>query len=316
MSPQRIEYGKDAAATLHPSRASNVVRLQIALVAVIHLGVSAIYKSEHPTMRRFVRSVAVIALALGAIFAVRGQSAAQDVAPAAQATAKTATPKVSAAAPKVDPILDRYEKAIGGRDAWEKLTSQVMLGTIEVPSANLTGTVMVHEKAPNKFMTAVIINGAVFQQGFDGIQGWTDDPKNGLREQTGPELAESKRGADFLHAFKMRRVYTSMVVTGVEKIGDRDAWVVEAGVPEGGDPTKMYFDATTGLLLRVISQNHDVDGVSESRDEFDDYRDVDGVKVPFVWRQTNGDTTYVLTFSEVHHDVDLSDSEFAKPAVQ
>ncbi len=316
MSPLRIEYGKDPAATLYPSRASNVASLQIVLVAVIHAGVSAIHKSERPTMQRFLRSAAILALALGVTFTARGQSAAQDVAPAAQPTAKTVTPTVSAAAPKVDPILDRYEKAIGGREAWEKFTSQVMLGTIEIPSANLTGTVMVHEKAPNKFMTAVIINGAVFQQGFDGIQGWTDDPKNGLREQTGPELAESKRGADFLHAFKMRRVYTSMVVTGVEKIGDRDTWVIEAGVPEGGDPTKMYFDAKTGFLLRVISQNHDADGVSESRDEFDDYRDVDGVKVPFVWRQTNGDTTYMLTFSEVHHDVDLSDSEFAKPAAQ
>jgi zinc protease len=222
----------------------------------------------------------------------------------------------AATLPKVGEILDHYEQSIGGRGAWEKLTSQVMMGTIEVPSVNLSGTVLVHEKAPNKFMTAVIINGAAFQQGFDGIQGWTNDPKNGLREQTGAELSEAKRGAEFLHAFRMRRAYTSMVVTGMEKVGDRDAYVIEAGVPEGGDPSKMYFDTKTGFLLRVIGQSHDADGVSQTRDEFDDYREVDGVKVPFLWRQTNGDTTYTLTFSEVHHNVDLSDSEFAKPAAQ
>jgi hypothetical protein len=66
----------------------------------------------------------------------------------------------------------------------------------------------------------------------------------------------------------------------------------------------------------VVSQNHDADGVTPSQEDFDDYRDVDGVKVPFLWRETNGDTTYTLTFSEVHHDVELSDSEFAKPAAQ
>ena len=190
------------------------------------------------------------------------------------------------------------------------------MGTIEVPSMNLSGTVMIHEKAPNKFMSAVIINGAAFQQGFDGIQGWTDDPKNGLREQTGPELAESKRGADFLHAFKMRRVYTKIVVTGEEKDRRTGRMGSGGGRPEGGDPTKMYFDTHSGLLLRVISQNHDADGVLAFARRFDDYRDVDGVKVPFVWRETNGDTTYTLTFSEVHHDVELSDSEFAKPAAQ
>jgi hypothetical protein len=306
----RIEYWKYVAATNDGSEASNVV---MALIAVLHWGVSVIHNSAYLAMRRVVPTAAIAALLLVAPVAGRAQATAQTDAPASPAAAKPASPTTY---PKVGEILDRYEKAIGGRDAWEKLTSQVMMGTIEVPSANLSGTVMVHEKAPNKFMTAVIINGAAFQQGFDGIQGWTDDPKNGLREQTGLELAETKRGADFLHSFKMRRVYTSMVVTGTEKIGDRDTWIIEAGVPEGGDPAKMYFDAKTGFLLRVIGHNHDADGVSESRDEFEDYRDVDGVKVPFVWRQTNGDTTYILTFSEVHHDVDLSDSEFAKPAAQ
>jgi zinc protease len=314
MAPLRIEYGKDAAATLLPSRASNDVSFQITLVAVIHSGVSVIHQNEHRATRRFFRLATIFALALGATFTVRGQ-AAQDVAPAAPATANTAASTVPEGT-KVGPILDRYEKAIGGRAAWGKFTSQVMMGTIEVPSANLTGTVLIHEKAPNKFMTAVIINGATFQGGFDGTQGWTDDPKNGLRDQTGPELAESKRGADFLHAFKMRRVYESMKVTGTEKIGDRDTYVVEAAVPEGGDPTRMYFDTKTGLLLRVISQNHDADGVTQLSEEFEDYRDIDGVKIPYVWRQTVGETSYTLTFSEVHHNVDLGDSEFAKPAAQ
>jgi hypothetical protein len=135
-----------------------------------------------------------------------------------------------------------------------------------------------------------------------------------LRDQTGAELAEAARGADFLHSFKMRRAYASMKVTGTEKIGDSDTWVVEAAAPEGGEPMKMYFDAQSGLLLRVISDNHDVDGVTKLQEDFEDYREVDGVKVPFVWHQLNGDTAYTLTFSEVHHNVDLSDSEFAKPA--
>ena len=56
---------------------------------------------------------------------------------------------------------------------------------------------------------------------------------------------------------------------------------MEATVPEGGDPTRMYFDKQTGLLLRVVSQNHDADGVTVLREDLDDYRDVDGVKVPF-----------------------------------
>lgn len=241
-----------------------------------------------------------------------GQSTTQDNV-ASPPVAKTATAN---AAPTVNQILERYEKAIGGRDAWQKLSSRVLMGTIEVPAMSLSGTVLIQQKAPNKMHAAVIINGAAFQQGFDGIGGWTDDPKNGLRDQVGAELAESKRDADFLHAFDLRKLYSKLTATGTEKIGERTTYVLEAEVPEGGSPTKMYFDTQTGLLVRVVSQNHDADGVSLLREDLDDYRDVDGVKVPFTSRQTNGDTTYTMSVSELHHNVDLDESEFAKPPVQ
>jgi hypothetical protein len=292
----------------------NVVRLRS--VSNFHLGASVIKNVIHSSVRRLVPVVAALLVTGVAPLAPAQSAAPRD----AQESQTAATPSATSAAPvlpqKVDPILESYARAIGGRQAWEKFTSQVLMGTIEVPSMGLTGTILIHEKAPNKFMSAVIVNGAVFRQGFDGTQGWTDDPKNGLRDQTGAELAESKRGADFLHAFRMGRAYAKIEVTGAERIGDRDTWIVEATAPEGGEPTKMYFDTQTGLMLRVISQNHDADGVSQLQEDFEDYRVVDSVRIPFVWRQANGDTTYTLKFSEVHHNVELPDSEFAKPAAQ
>ena len=47
---------------------------------------------------------------------------------------------------------------------------------------NLTGTVEIHEKAPNSMLAVITLGGAVFEQGFDGTIGWSDDPQNGLRE--------------------------------------------------------------------------------------------------------------------------------------
>ncbi|HTR24310.1 MAG TPA: hypothetical protein VMI10_10020, partial [Terriglobales bacterium] len=54
----------------------------------------------------------------------------------------------AAALPTADQILDRYVKAIGGREAWKKLTSRVSSGTIDVPAMNLSGTIEIREKAP------------------------------------------------------------------------------------------------------------------------------------------------------------------------
>jgi zinc protease len=234
----------------------------------------------------------------------------------AQAAAKPATPPVAAAMPTADQIFDRYLKALGGRAAWLKITSRVSTGTIEVPSMNLSGTVEVREKAPDKMLGIVTISGASFRQAFDGIAGWTDDPQNGLRDQTGAELAESRRDADFYHPLDLHKLYTKFNVTGKDKIGEREVYVIEATVPEGGQPDRMYFDTETSLLLRVMSEHHGLDGVTQIREDFEDYREVDGIKVPFTSHQTNGDTTYNLTINEVRHNVDLGDAEFAKPAAQ
>jgi hypothetical protein len=43
---------------------------------------------------------------------------------------------------------------------------------------------------------------------------------------------------------------------------------------------------------------------------------VDGVKLPFEILQVNGESNLTIKLGEVHHNVDLEDSEFSKPAVQ
>lgn len=247
-----------------------------------------------------------VVLALG--FRALGQSPAKN----ASAPATTAAP----AAPTADQILNRYVEATGGRAAWQKLTSRVSTGTIDAPSMNLSGTIEIHEKAPNRVLAVIAIAGASFRQGFDGTVGWTDDPQNGLREQSGAELAEARRDADFYHPLDMRRLYTKFTVIGTEKIGERNAYVMEAAVPEGGTPDRIYFDTQSGLRLRVISQHHDPEGVMEYRVDYEDYREVDGVRLPFVIHQTSGDSTLSIRIGELHHNVPLDDSQFAKSAVQ
>jgi hypothetical protein len=215
--------------------------------------------------------------------------------------------------PTADQILDRYLEAEGGRAAFEKLTSRVMTGTIRVPSMSLTGTVELREKAPDRSLGIVTINGASYRQGFDGTSGWTDDPQNGLRDQTGAELAEMRREANFYHTLDLRKLYSKFTVAGKQEIGGRDAYVLEAAVPEGGPPERMYFDTETGLLLRDTSQRHGPDGVSEFQQDYGDYREFDGIQLPQTIRQTNEGTLVIITVAEYHHNVPLDDAEFAKP---
>jgi hypothetical protein len=88
-----------------------------------------------------------------------------------QAPAKDAAATANPALPSVDKVLDHYVEAVGGRAAWQKVKSRVSMGTIEVTSANLGGTVVIHEKAPDKILTIIIVSGSAFRQAFNGTAG-------------------------------------------------------------------------------------------------------------------------------------------------
>lgn len=222
---------------------------------------------------------------------------------------------LAAPIPSLEQILNHYLEAEGGRSAWLRLTSRVTTGTIEVPSANLSGTIELREKAPDRILSEIRIAGALFQQAFDGTMGWADDPQNGLRELSGAELSEERRDADFYHPLNVKKLYTKLTVIGTEKIGDRDAYEVEADVPEG-DPDKIYFDAASGLPVRIISHRHSPTGVVDFREDFDDYREVDGIKRPFTIHEISGETVLTIHITEIRSNVLLDDSAFTKPAAQ
>ena len=257
--------------------------------------------------KRLIAVAGVIALSLCASISAFAQSPANAPAPSKSAAAPAAI-----ALPSADQILDTYVKALGGRDAWKKLTSRVSLGTIEIPALNLSGTIEMHEKAPDLVVANITINGARFSQGFDGALGWSDDPQNGLREQAGTELSETKRDADFYHPLDLRQLYSKFTVTGTEKVDDRDAYVMEAAAPEG-ESDKMYFDAQTGLLLRIMGHHHAPEGVTEFTEDLSDYREVDGIKLPFLVHQAGADSTFTIKFTEVRHNEAIENSVFSKP---
>src|SRR5580704_2547944 len=134
-------------------------------------------------MKVFSFGVAILAMSFAA-FAQTQAPVTTTQAPAASGTA--------AALPSADQILDKYVAAIGGDAAWHKLNSRVSKGTIDIPAVNLSGTVEVHEKAPDFSLAVVSIAGGTYQRGFDGTIAWADDPQTGLRTLSGAEAEDSK----------------------------------------------------------------------------------------------------------------------------
>ena len=228
----------------------------------------------------------VLAIMLAA-FSVAAQT---EVKPAAGAGAEL---------PSADEVVERYAKAVGGREAYEKLSSRISKGTFELPAMGATGSIEIHAKTPNKTISIIDIPGfGTIARSYDGTTAWSQDPQTGIRELTGQELAIQKRGADFFQAVKLKELYPKRELKGKEKVGEREAYLVEA-LPSEGGPVKMYFDTESGLLTKVQLEVESPQGRLDVQTTLGDYTEVDGIKLPFTMRQAAGALEFVIKLQEV-----------------
>jgi zinc protease len=229
-------------------------------------------------------------------------------------TAAVAQTAPQAALPSVDQVLDKYIKAIGGKAAIEMLTSRVSKGTFEMDQLSGPAAEEIDAKAPNKqYMVTDAPNLGQIKRGFNGAAGWEDNPQMGMRDITGAELAAMKRDADFYGEINFKDHYPTMTVKGKESVNGHDAYVIEATPPDGAADT-IYFDADSGLLVRLQREIDGPNGKATLEVTYEDYREVDGIKLPYVMHFSIGQFAFAIKLNEVKHNVPIDDAKFEKPA--
>lgn len=214
-----------------------------------------------------------------------------------------------AALPTVDQILDKYVQALGGRAAIEKLKTRVLKGS-QTTWDGKEFPLEIYQTAPNKFLSQVTMPRGIISQGFNGTIGWVKNPR-GQRELSGEDLIEIKRGAEFYDSLKLKELYPNLKIVGKEKIGEREAFVAESAV----SPTKtvkLFFDAQTGLLARVATYTQTLIALIPEQMDFENYREVDGVKIPFMVRQSFVDpwSGWTRRFMEIKQNVPIDGAKF------
>jgi outer membrane lipoprotein-sorting protein len=108
------------------------------------------------------------------------------------------------------------------------------------------------------------------------------------------------------------KLYPKLELKGIEKVGADDAYVVVA-MPDNLPTETFYFDTKSGLLVRQDTTSISPEGKTAGKTFFEDYRAVDGVKVPFKTRTILPQFEIVTTFTEVKNNVAVEDSRFVKP---
>jgi len=215
---------------------------------------------------------------------------------------------------KIDEILQQYEAAVGGREAIDHVTSYHGKGTFSTSLSNLTGTYEVWGKDPDKTLSTITFPRLlVIKKGFDGTTRWVQTPAGTFNDESSRGMSELERDADIYRAGKIKSLYSKMVLEPKARLHGHEVYVVE-GQPARGPSEKLFFDVKDGLLLRWDMVRKDPKrGNVFVKVHLEDYREVDGVKIPFNVRFAFESFDIIVKMDELQHNVDIADSFFKKP---
>jgi carboxyl-terminal processing protease len=225
-------------------------------------------------------------------------SGAESAGTGPEATGSEAAAQPSASDPILEQVLAKYEAAVGGREAFEKLSTRVTEGTVEGAFSGVTvgGTFETFEKAPGRLLNVIRLSEVGrLRRAYTGVYAYEQATLYGFRQMRGRELVNIRVEADPRWPVRLREHYARLVYKGEHEVAGTEVHLVEA-VPAGGTPTVLFFDKQTGLL------------VGRDNVTLEDYREVDGVRLPFIVRSPQ----MTVRVTHVRHNVEVADELFAE----
>ena len=220
----------------------------------------------------------------------------------------------AAAAPAADQILEKYVAAVGGAEALHKISTRVSKGNIAV--AGHDTPIEVFSKAPDKRMSVTHMPSGESITAFDGHGGWlSGGAGHPARDMSAPEAEAARLDADFYLPTHLKEIFTGFRVARPDKIGDTPVYTLIC-TRQGQPPVRLYFDQSSGLLLRQVRYADTPVGRNPTQIDYEDYRELDGVKVPFRWTLARVNGRFTIQIQESHQNVPIDDAKFSKPAAQ
>jgi predicted Zn-dependent peptidase len=204
-------------------------------------------------------------------------------------------------------IIANYVKALGGKDAIDKIHDYSL--TADVNAMGQTLLMSQLYKAPNKSLINLTMNGMAIQRiAFNGVT-LRMSGMGGAQDYTeGDWFDAMKDGASIVPELNYIQNGYTVEVSGLEAVNGKDAYVLTA--TKGKNKTVNYFDVETGLKVKNVTNIDTPAGEQQTVTEFSDYRESDGVKFPFVMKQNMGGMAMDMVVKSMEINQGIEDSKF------
>jgi photosynthetic reaction center cytochrome c subunit len=230
-------------------------------------------------------------------------------APAAAAPATGAPATGAPAGPTADQIAEKYLTAMGGADALKKINTRTMKGVIVTGGSE--SPIELFTKAPNKRISISKTAQGESITAFDGTAGWMGNTGRPSRAMSEADSDSAALDAEFSLAPRLKELFPQLRRGRPDEIAGAPVEVL-TGTRQGKPPVRLFFDAKSGLLLRMVRYTETSMGRMPTQIDYTDYRDFDGVKVPCQWTLSRPNGRFTIKITEVKQNVTIDDSKFAK----
>ena len=213
--------------------------------------------------------------------------------------------------PSPDDVIAKYVNAIGGTAALAKIKTRQAKGTISVSGRTLPVEIL--SSAGRKQLTIIHLSNGDSVTAYDGVSGWTAGPNRPARPIPAVEAISARPETDLQLPIHLKQLFAQLESLPPEKVRNRETYVV-AGINAGEIASKFYFDKDSGYLLRILRYTKTPLGQNPTQIDNEDYREQDGLKVPFLLTISRPNSHLTIRIDLVKFNIPLDEDRFAYPA--
>ena len=207
-------------------------------------------------------------------------------------------------------VLEDYINAIGGRDNLAKFRDITMDMSAETQFGAIDSKMMM--RAPNQMRQVTSMGGAPMQEMvYDGNKGVmkAQGQTVPMDEKMAGGLAEATYPAAEL-GYLDGRGY-QLELKGLDNVEGKKAYKITVETPSGQKSTQ-YYDMETGLKIRELQSQEGPQGPVTQTIDYDDYRDVQGIKFPYTTKISGGGMPFTLDMKakSIEMNTGLTDDDF------
>jgi len=151
-----------------------------------------------------------------------------------------------------------------------------------------------------------------FATGFDGNVAWNKDNR-GLTELSGERRNQVIMNVRLAMGTTLRDLYTSLAVVDADSIAAANATVLEGVSSATGRRERLYLDPGSGALVRRSIFTEGAYGSFSTDTYYENYRTVDGVRLPILISEFTPDFGTVQKRASVEHNATNAAALFVKP---